>query len=98
MPCQRNVLDELVSVSVECFARCISVVYPNLVGLGEIDCFAWISSESSNRMNHLTRAQIHHFNRPLMLSRNEQALALYVHCHVVEVALNIRQWDALNLS
>ena len=28
---------------------------------------------------------------------NKQALALYVDCHVVEVPLNIRQWDALDL-
>jgi hypothetical protein len=32
-----------------------------------------------------------------VLSGNEQALPFDVHRHVVEIALNIRQWDALDL-
>ena len=93
---QWNVLDELVRIPTEGFARRISVVHPNFVGLGEIDSFARISSEPCDRVDHLARAQIDHFNRPLMLSRNKQALAFDVHCHMVEVAFNIRQWNALD--
>src|SRR5260370_24895699 len=94
---QWDVFDELVGISAECFARCMSVVNPDFVGLGKIDCFARISAESRNRVDHFARAEIYNFNCSLVLSWNEQALALDVHRHVVEVALNIRQWDALDL-
>src|SRR5437870_6813425 len=88
---QRDILDELVSVSAECFARCISIVHPDFIGLREIDGLARISSETRDRVDHLAHAQVYDFNRPLVLAGHEQALASYVHCHVVEVALNIRQ-------
>ena len=94
---QRDVLDELVRIPAECFARCISVVHPDFVGLGEIDRLARISSEPGDRVDHFARAQVDNFNRPLVLSWNEQALPFDVHRHVVEIALNIRQWDALDL-
>jgi hypothetical protein len=58
---------------------------------------AWISSESGDRVDHFARAQVDDFNRPLVLSWNEQALPFDVHRHVVEVTLNVRQWDALDL-
>src|SRR6266849_6462347 len=77
---QRDVLDELVSISAECFAGCISVVHPDFIRLGEINCLARISSESRDRVDHLARAQVHNFNRSLVLSWNKQALALYVDC------------------
>src|SRR6266850_759519 len=94
---QRNVLDELVRISAKGLARRISVVHPNFVGLGEIDGFARISSEPCDRVDYLARAQIDNFNRPLMLPRNKQALAFDIHRHMVEIALNIRQWNALDL-
>ena len=93
---QRDILDELVSVSAECFARCISIVHPDFIGLREIDGLARISSETRDRVDHLAHAQVYDFNRPLVLAGHEQALASYVHCHVVEVALNIRQRDTLD--
>src|SRR5205807_3726340 len=94
---QRDVLDQLVSIPAKCFARGISVVHPDFVGLREIDGLAGISSKTCDRMDHLAGAQVHNFNGPLVLSWNEQALAFDVHRHVVEIALNIRQWDALDL-
>jgi hypothetical protein len=48
-------------------------------------------------VDHFARAQVDNFNRPLVLSWNEQALPFDVYRHVVEIALNIRQWDALDL-
>src|ERR1700730_9696004 len=95
---QWNVLDELIRISAEGLARCISVVYPDLVGLGKIKRLAGISSESCNRVNHFPRAQIHNLNRPLMFPWNKQPLAFDVHGHMVEVAFNIRQRDTLDLS
>src|ERR1700682_5884363 len=94
---QRDVLDELVGIPAECFARCISVVHPDFVGLREIDRFARISSKPCDRMDHFARAQVDNFNRPLVLSGNEQALPFEVYCHVVEIAFDIRQWNALDL-
>src|SRR6266481_9211456 len=94
---QWNVLDELVRIPAKGLARRISVVYPDLIGVGKIERFAGISPESRNRVDHFPRAQIHNFNRPLVFPGNKQALAFDVHRHMVEVALNIWQWNALDL-
>jgi hypothetical protein len=48
-------------------------------------------------VDHFACAEVDNFNRPLVLSGNEQALPFDVHRHVVEVTLNIRQWNALDL-
>src|ERR1700730_416931 len=94
---QRDVLDEFVGISAERFACCIPVVHPNFIGLGKIDRFAGVSSKPGDRVDHFARSQVDDFDGPLVLPGNEQALSFDVYRHMVEVALNIRQRNALDL-
>ena len=62
----------------------------------QIDSLPRISAKSSDRPDVFARAQVDHFDGSLMLSWNKQPLAFDIHSHVIEVTLNIGQWNRLH--
>jgi hypothetical protein len=47
-------------------------------------------------MDQFASAQVYNCDDPLVLARNEQASAFYVHRYVVEVTFHLWQWDGLD--
>ena len=92
---ERDILHQLVGFATKGFDGAVSVVDPNFICLRQVEGLARISAEPGDRPDVFARAQVDDFDGSLVLSGNEQALALRIHGHMIEVTLDTGQRNRL---